>query len=599
MGNMNQKQHIPWSEWSSKIADKYNLKKTGQKHFNGPCPICGGDDRFYISDKGSGLLINCNKGCSFKDLAQQLRKDGVYPEFEATRVEPKPTSQLKTKREHIYTDPDGNPISKAVKYSDGSWKQMHYEAGGWFYGVKGLPRFPYGADRLQKGDASKLLFIFEGEKDVERAWKHGLSATTNVGGAGKWYDELNKHIIGRTVCIVPDNDKAGADHAIAVEASLRRSKIDCFILDFATGLPDKADFSDWMDANDNDVDRFVAMAEAAKELPREPVKPAKKILTMISDIEIKDPEYLIDDTIETKSLAALVGPSGSGKTFVAIDMAMSIATGTSYHDHKVEKGLVIMSAGEGHSGIPRRIDAWITHHGKDKASAALALTSRAVDLFDETYQAAFCSEIDAIAAAQGAPKMIVIDTVARHMGTLDENSTKDMGALIATADKLKDDYGCVVLLVHHTGHANPDRARGSTAFKGALDTEILVKPLGENDITTSCEKQKDGAPFSTRQFLKVTVGQSLILQQVETAPKAIRKISPSDRYALDSLSGTFDEIGRAIAHIDEWRPNFYAGHPADSLDAKRKAFSRARQSLINRGLVDCKDDKYTLRDTVT
>ncbi|MDG2407274.1 MAG: hypothetical protein P8M25_20745, partial [Paracoccaceae bacterium] len=54
--------------------------------------------------------------------------------------------------------------------------------------------------------------------------------------------------------------------------------------------------------------------------------PPKQILTMIGDIEIKDPDYLIDDTIETLSLIGLVGPSGSGKTFVALDMAMSIAT---------------------------------------------------------------------------------------------------------------------------------------------------------------------------------------------------------------------------------------------------------------------------------
>ena len=66
-----------------------------------------------------------------------------------------------------------------------------------------------------------------------------------------------------------------------------------------------------------------------------------------------------------------------------------------------------------------------------------------------------------------------------------------MGELVQTADKLKHDYQCAVMLVHHTGHNNQDRALGSTAFKGALDMEILVKSLGENDIIVSCEKQKE------------------------------------------------------------------------------------------------------------
>ena len=91
---------------------------------------------------------------------------------------------------------------------------------------------------------------------------------------------------------MPDNDKPGADHAKRVLATLRGSQIDCFILDYAADLPEKGDFSDWMDANGNDAQRFLAMAEAAKVLPRQLAKPIKKILTMIGDIEIKAPEYL-------------------------------------------------------------------------------------------------------------------------------------------------------------------------------------------------------------------------------------------------------------------------------------------------------------------
>ena len=56
----------------------------------------------------------------------------------------------------------------------------------------------------------------------------------------------------------------------------------------------------------------------------------RQILTMIGDIEIKDPDYLIDGTIETPSLIGLIGPSGSGKTFVALDMAIHTYIEVSY-----------------------------------------------------------------------------------------------------------------------------------------------------------------------------------------------------------------------------------------------------------------------------
>ena len=74
------------------------------------------------------------------------------------------------------------------------------------------------------------MFIFEGEKDYELAWEHGLLATTNIGGAGKWKDELNEHLKGRTSWIVPDNDDAGTKHAKLVKASLERSGITCSVL---------------------------------------------------------------------------------------------------------------------------------------------------------------------------------------------------------------------------------------------------------------------------------------------------------------------------------------------------------------------------------
>ena len=118
----------------------------------------------------------------------------------------------------------------------------------------------HGADRLAEDFSEKLVFMFEGEKDVERGWTRELLATCNVVGAKNWKDELSAHLKDRTVFILPDNGKAGTNHAQKVYASLTKSGIDCFVLwDYREGLPDKGDFSDWRDANNNDVDRFIAL----------------------------------------------------------------------------------------------------------------------------------------------------------------------------------------------------------------------------------------------------------------------------------------------------------------------------------------------------
>ena len=50
----------------------HNLK--GPHRLNGPCPRCGGIDRFYATpcDNDLTYIVNCNQGCSFKDINDTL-----------------------------------------------------------------------------------------------------------------------------------------------------------------------------------------------------------------------------------------------------------------------------------------------------------------------------------------------------------------------------------------------------------------------------------------------------------------------------------------------------------------------------------------------
>lgn len=66
-----------FAEW----VDAYNrggfgkLAKVGAE-YHGPCPICGGRDRFHIYEKNGRTLAGCRKGgCQFRDLATALFPD--------------------------------------------------------------------------------------------------------------------------------------------------------------------------------------------------------------------------------------------------------------------------------------------------------------------------------------------------------------------------------------------------------------------------------------------------------------------------------------------------------------------------------------------
>jgi hypothetical protein len=47
--------------------------------------------------------------------------------------------------------------------------------------------------------------------------------------------------------------------------------------------------------------------------------------------------------------------------------------------------------------------------------------------------------------------------------------------------------------------------------------------------------------------------------------------------------------------LEGWREIFYRRSPADTHEAKRKAFERARQDLVEKGFLEVSDNVYTLR----
>jgi hypothetical protein len=72
--------------------------------------------------------------------------------------------------------------------------------------------------------------LVEGESCVERLLELGLPATTSIGGAGKWtrygYPNYVQDLSSFGVILCPDADRAGLDHMLDVEKSLRQNGIE-------------------------------------------------------------------------------------------------------------------------------------------------------------------------------------------------------------------------------------------------------------------------------------------------------------------------------------------------------------------------------------
>ena len=408
------------------------------------------------------------------------------------------------------------------------------------------------------------------------------------------------------VYTAPDNDDAGlgkANDAAALGAGIVR-------IPRGEGKGD-----DWLDLEqrygpERAREIFSSQWEVRDEsVKREPeISPASFALRRIGDIPLTEPEFLVDDLLETDTLALFFGESGCRKTFVAFDVAASIATGAPYAGRQTKEGTVIYLAGEGTGGLPRRAKAWEMHRGISLKDAPLFTLSRAALFMDEQGAKTVEEEVERVASEAGAPLLIVIDTVARSMVGGDENSAKDTGIFIERVDALRRKYGASCLLVHHNGVVDKGRLRGSSAWKGALDAEFHVTLEGDI-VTLSCKKMKEAAepePISFRSCEYVVMEgktgkqiTSLALERTDERATRGKELSAGLKRALDSYHAAagenpeLDAEGRFLGvHVESWRPFFYETATADTQDGKKKAFSRAIKSLVEGGHLSVRNDIY-------
>ncbi|HDX8363387.1 helicase RepA family protein [Aeromonas veronii] len=207
--------------------------------------------------------------------------------------------------------------------------------------------------------------------------------------------------------------------------------------------------------------------------------------------------YLIKGYLPAQCAASIYGPSGSFKSFLAVSWACHIATGKPWNGCKVEHGAVLYVVGEGGVGVPRRIRAWTDEYNGCQDVPNVYRVDMPVFMADPLQVAELKIAAAQVRQETGLPvKLIVIDTVARCFGGADENRAADMGAFIAGCDTVKADTGATMLMVHHTGKDVANGARGSSAFKAALDAEFFVSREGDRaqSMILRATKMKDGEP---------------------------------------------------------------------------------------------------------
>jgi KaiC/GvpD/RAD55 family RecA-like ATPase len=164
----------------------------------------------------------------------------------------------------------------------------------------------------------------------------------------------------------------------------------------------------------------------------------------------------------------------------------------------VKPGNVVYLAGEGHHGMKGRIAAWKQHHAKK--GLGMWVSKAGCDLnTPEGLQRVR----ESIRSLGEKVDVIVVDTLHRFLAG-DENSAQDAKTMLDTCAELMKEFHCTVILVHHTGVSDEaqHRARGSSAWRGALDIEIsVVPPRREGDSISIVQRKSKDAEIADPVFV--------------------------------------------------------------------------------------------------
>jgi hypothetical protein len=359
----------------------------------------------------------------------------------------------------------------------------------------------------------KPIIINEGEKALRgcESIYEGDSATWH-GGVNSWEKADWSPIYKREVWIWPDNDEAGLKCANDIGNMLRKKGCKVKVAQPPAEFKDKDDLYDAFIRGDfkesKDLEDYIIGCVEKKPKGMVTFTRADEVLK-----QVDNPDWLIKDVVEKESLMCIFGKPKSGKSFIAIAMAAAIAKGERFYGNESFSKPVMYVCGEGQRGVKRRLAAW--QQGMfDLTNVPLYLSDRAVRVNDPDDFKMLELEIEALTQQVGDIGMIVIDTFQRNF-VGNENSAEDVGNFINKLDGLISHYKCCVCLVHHTGHGNSDRGRGSSVMGASLDYEFKVdredKAIGDNiqeQMFVSFEQtlNKDGQGMSEK---------SLVFKEVE------------------------------------------------------------------------------------
>ena len=286
------------------------------------------------------------------------------------------------------------------------------------------------------------------------------------------------------------------------------------------------------------------------------------------------------------------GAPGCGKGVIIEDMCLHIAAGREWHGRPVTQGAVVYIALERKKVVERRAIAFRKKH--DLHDLPFAIVGGIYDFRDPRTAPLIADIVKEVGrVTDERVVLIVVDTLSRALAGGDENSSKDMGAIVNSTAVLQEKTEAYVLWVHHMPH-DGDRMRGHGALLGAMDTTLHVVK-GAAGRTATVVKANDSEEGESVSFDLESV---VIGVDGTTAPVVSVSLQSATKSSEPTLKGNYQTLfailhsaGTAGLTVDDWN----AQAREVGIGVKRKAdLYDLRMKLKSKNLVREYGERWTV-----
>lgn len=241
------------------------------------------------------------------------------------------------------------------------------------------------------------------------------------------------------------------------------------------------------------------------------------------------PSWLVEDLWALEGVGILGGHPKSCKTWLALELALSVASGASALDRfQVPRAgpVLVFAAEDAPAAVRERLDGLALHKGVALARLPLHIILESSLRLDTPLDQARLAE----AVATYQPRLLVLDPFVR-LSRIDENSSQEVSGVLAYLRQLQRELHVAIMVVHHARKAAGGQdaglaLRGSGDFFAWTDSTIIIRRQ-RGVLEMSCQHRNAASPAPVQIELTAEAGAPPYL--------IVRGASPIEDGAADNL----------------------------------------------------------------